>query len=130
MVISVMNLVGRILMALLYMLAGFNHFWHPPTYLSIMPPWMPAHTLLVAISGVAEIVLGAGLLWTPVSRYAAWGIILLLIAVFPANVQMLINWKHTGHPHLWLAWLRLPIQLLLIAWAYLYTRSRKWFRKV
>jgi uncharacterized membrane protein len=112
----------RTLMALAYVAAGINHFLHPDFYLAIMPPWLPAHAMLVAISGVAEIFLGLGILFYPTRRLASWGIIALLIAVFPANVQMAINYYQDGNPRLWLALLRLPLQGLLIWWAWLYTR--------
>lgn len=111
------------LMAALYVAAGVNHFWHPKTYLRIMPSWLPWHSGLVAASGVAEIVLGLLLLPAITRPFAAWGIILLLIAVFPANVHMAVDWYRKGNPSLWLALLRLPLQILLIAWAYRYARS-------
>jgi len=125
-----MKRFGFILMTLLYVAAGVNHFWHPATYLGIMPPWLPLPELLVIISGLAEIVLG--LLLLPVRRraFAAWGIIVLLIAVFPANIQMAINWHREGHAKEWIAWARLPLQAVLIYWAWLYTKaadSRKRF---
>jgi uncharacterized membrane protein len=115
--------LGVWIMAALYILAGVNHFIHPETYLRIMPPWLPEPALLVILSGIAEILLGIGLLWTKTRRVAAWGIILLLVAVFPANIQMALNWHRTGHPHEWIAWARLPLQGVLIWWAWRYTRS-------
>lgn len=114
--------LGLYIMAALYVLAGINHFIHPETYLRIMPPWLPEPVLLVAVSGIAEILLGLGLLWTKTRRMAAWGIILLLVAVFPANIQMAFDWHQTGHPHEWIAWVRLPFQGVLIWWAWRYTR--------
>lgn len=114
----------RTLMALAYVAAGINHFWHPAPYRAIMPPWLPAPALLVAVSGAAEILLGLGLLFPFSRRWAAWGLIALLLAVFPANVQMAINYYHSGHPRLWGALLRLPVQGLLIGWAWNYTRKR------
>lgn len=109
-------------MASLYIAAGLNHFVHPPTYLNIMPPWLPAHEFLVLLSGVIEVLLGVLLFVRPVRRLAAIGIIVLLIAVFPANVQMMLNYKEQNHPLLWLAILRLPLQGLLIWWAFQYAR--------
>ncbi|GAB4092655.1 DoxX family protein [Flaviaesturariibacter terrae] len=114
----------RTLMALGYIAAGINHFWHPAPYVAIMPPWLPAHEALVALSGLAEILLGLGILFRLTRRWSAWGLILLLIAVFPANVQMAINYYHQGHPRLWGALLRLPVQILLIAWAWVYAREQ------
>lgn len=101
--------------------SGFNHFINLPFYVSIMPPYLPWHEALVYISGIAEIALGAGL-WFPISMtIAAWGLIALLVAVFPANVHMAVHSEnYAWAPPLFL-WLRLPLQALLIAWAYLYT---------
>ncbi len=110
------------IMALLYFLAGVNHLWHPGFYLDIMPPWLPWPQALVLISGLLEMLLGVLLLIPVTRRMAAWGIILLLIAVFPANIQMLLNYVHQDNPGLWLAILRLPVQFLLIWWAYVFTK--------
>lgn len=114
------------LMALLYVAAGVNHFVSTRFYEQIMPPWIPWHLPLVYLSGVAEIALGLALLVPRLRRLAAWGIIALLVAVFPANVHMamnevLIDGEVAGPP--WALWLRLPLQAVLIAWAYLHTRS-------
>ena len=111
------------LMAFLYVAAGLNHFLNPRMYLRIMPPWLPAHQFLVLASGVAEILLGILLLFRTTQVFAAWGLIVLLIAVFPANIQMWLNYRAANHPYTWVALLRLPLQLLLIAWAYAYTRT-------
>jgi uncharacterized membrane protein len=115
--------ISRYLCGLLYIGAGVNHFVNVDFYTSIMPPYLPWHLALVYISGVAEIVLGVALLVHRWSRWAAWGLIALLVAVFPANVHMAL------HPELF-PWarptgllIRLPIQGLLVAWAYWYTRS-------
>lgn len=106
------------LMSALYIAAGINHFWHPAAYIRIMPPWLPAHQLLVAISGVAEVALGVLLLIPKTRKLAAYGIILLLIAVFPANIQMAAEWWRNGHPNWWIAWVRLPLQIVLVWWAW------------
>lgn len=104
------------------MLAGINHFWHTEKYLRIMPPYLPWHEELVAISGICEIILGVALLFPSIRRIAAWGIIALLIAVFPANVQMLINYWKDDHPWLWFAIVRVPLQPILIWWVYQFTK--------
>ncbi len=108
-------------MAALYVVAGILHFTATRFYVRSMPPYLPAHQLLVYVSGVAEIVLGLGLLFPAVRSLAAWGIILLLIAVFPANVYMLTSGRFTNLPT-WALVLRLPLQLVLIWWAYQYTK--------
>lgn len=106
----------RLGLALLFVVAGTLHFLIPAPYLGIMPPWLPAHAALVAISGAAEIAGGIGLLLPQTRRAAGIGLILLLVAVLPANIQMLLLYRARGVPW-WgelLLWLRLPLQLLLI----------------
>jgi uncharacterized membrane protein len=112
-------------MAAIYIAAGINHFVSPVFYKNIMPTWLPWHYPLITISGAAEIVLGLLLLPTTTRKWAAWGIIALLVAVFPANLQLMINYREQQHPYLWVAILRLPIQLLLIRWAYQFSRNSK-----
>ena len=96
------------------------HFVIPNRYMGIMPPWIPYPLELVYVSGVAEMLGGIGLLLVSVRRAAGIGLILLLIAVFPANVQMLGNAMHNGSSATYIAllFLRLPLQPLLIAWIY------------
>ena len=112
----------RYLLGVLFMAAGINHFWHTAFYVSMMPPYLPLHLELVYLSGLAEIGLGALLFLTRWQRLAAWGVIALCIAVFPANVNMAL------HPELFPQfsaqglWLRLPLQAVAIAWAWWYTR--------
>lgn len=112
-------------MCLLYTGAGINHLWHPAPYIKIMPAWVGHHESIVLLSGVLEIVLGL-LLLPQLSRcFAAWGIMVLLVCVFPANVQMMLNYAAEQHPQLWLTILRLPLQLLLLYLAYGFTRNQK-----
>jgi uncharacterized membrane protein len=111
-------------MSALYMLAGIMHFLRPSFYMAIMPPYLPAHYELVLLSGMFEFVLGLLLLFPASRRIAAWGIILLLIAVFPANIQMAIDYYQQQKPGLWIALLRLPLQIPLILWAYRSTGRR------
>jgi uncharacterized membrane protein len=108
-----------------YVLAGLNHFLNPAIYLQMMPPYLPWHAELVAISGVLEILGGVGVLVPRTRRLAAWGLIALLIAVFPANLYLALNEVPFGNsvPPRWAMWLRLPFQLLFIAWAYWYARA-------
>jgi len=107
-----------------YMLAGINHFWHTEIYKAIMPPWLPWHYPLIYISGVCELVLGALLLPVATRRMAAWGIILMLVAIFPANIQMAVNYTKEHHPYTWISYVRLPLQAVLIWWAWLYARKK------
>lgn len=90
-----------------------------------MPPWLPYHTTLIFISGVFEILFALLLLFPSSRRIAAWGIIALLIAVFPANIQMMLNYFDENNAGLWIAVLRLPLQIVLIYWAYRYTKPQR-----
>ncbi len=115
----------RVVLALFFVGAGINHFARTGFYLRMMPLYLPLHLELVQISGVAEIVLGVLLLIPRSSFVAAWGLIALLAAVFPANVQMALHpdtFPEFGPRALWL---RLPLQAVLIAWAFWYTRGTK-----
>lgn len=112
----------RWLFGILFILAGLNHFRSPGFYINIMPPYLPWHRELVAISGVAEIALGALLLFRRWSVLAGWGLIVLLVAIFPANLHMAMNPQLYPSISPTALWLRLPLQVLLIAWAYYYTR--------
>ena len=120
---KIFKIAAKIFFALFFIVAGVNHFIDPPFYLKIMPPYLPWHYELVIISGVAEVALGIGLLVPKLSVYSAWGIILLLVAVFPANIHMATHPEfYPNIPALGL-WLRLPLQGVLIAWAFWYTRG-------
>jgi uncharacterized membrane protein len=103
-------------LAVLFTAAGAVHLIRPSLYLPIMPPALPYKSELILVSGVAEIAGGAGLLIKPVRRPAAYGLIVLLVAVFPANVQMLLNGFESDASPLVLELLlaRLPLQPLLI----------------
>lgn len=115
--------LGRVLMGVLYITAGACHFIFTTTYVRIMPDYLPAHRDLVLISGAAEMAGGLGILLRPTRRAAAWGILFLLIAVFPANLWMAQHPGRFPSIPLWLLWLRLPLQLPLMWWAWRYTRS-------
>jgi uncharacterized membrane protein len=107
----------RVLTAALFVFAGANHFVNPSFYRGIVPPSFPSPALLVAISGVCEIAGGVGLLLRPLRRAAGWGLVALLIAVFPANLYMALHpdQMHIAH---WLLWLRLPLQGVFILWVW------------
>jgi uncharacterized membrane protein len=120
-----LELVMRWLLGLLFVLAGANHFRVPEFYVRIMPPYLPWPWELVAVSGVCEMVLGALVLVPRYSAPAAWGLIALLVAVFPANCHMALNTDLYPHFSPILLWARLPLQGVLIAWAYWFTTGRK-----
>jgi uncharacterized membrane protein len=117
-------MIGRILLASLFLISGMLHFLAPAIYLQIMPPWLPAHRLLVYISGAAELLGAIGLLVPATRHAAAWGLVVLLVAVLPANIYMATS--HLRMPGImgqsWAQWLRVPLQLPLIYWAWFCTR--------
>jgi len=110
------------LMAAFYTVAGINHFLMPVLYLSVMPPYLPFPLLLVYFSGLAETSLGILLLIPRFSRLAAWGIIALLVAIFPANIEMFLHPDRFPQIPEWIFWVRLPLQAELIGWAYWFTK--------
>lgn len=113
----------RLLLAILFIVAGALHFVVPQMYVKIMPPYIPAQLVLLYVSGVFEFFGGAGLLFRqPVRGFAAWGLVALLIAVMPANIYMATNHTTFSSIPAWALYLRLPLQLPLIWWAWLYTR--------
>jgi uncharacterized membrane protein len=114
-------------MAFSYVAAGFNHLINPEFYVAIIPPGLPEPEWLNLIAGLAEIVLGVFVLEPRVRVFAAWGIIALLIAVFPANVY--VAFENLGLPdgqpgtgNATLNRVRLPFQGLFLVWAWWYTR--------
>jgi uncharacterized membrane protein len=108
----------RILAAVFFVVAGTFHFLKPELYRQIIPPAFPAPQLLVIVSGIAEIAGGIGLLIRSLRRWAGWGLVALLIAVFPANFYMA---EHPERFHIsrWLLWGRLPLQGVFLLWVWL-----------
>ena len=115
--------IGLYLMAALYTTAGIMHFVNPEFFLKIVPPYLPWPLALVYISGVAEIILGIALCIPATRRFAAFGVILLLVAVFPANVYHYTSGGAGMEISEGLLIARLFLQGVLIAWAYVYTRK-------
>jgi uncharacterized membrane protein len=113
----------KYLLGLAFAVAGANHFVTTDFYLSIMPPYLPWHLLLVYLSGAIEFALGIALLVPRFTRRAAWGIIVVCVAVFPANVHMALHaelfpqFSEAG------LWLRLPLQGVIVLWAWWFTRA-------
>ncbi len=108
------------LLALFFVLAGANHFRSPEKYLAIMPPWLPAPEWMNWISGTAEILGGIGVLVPATRRIAGWGLIALLVAIFPANLHMAFDGVQIPGYHIasWAAWARLPLQAVFVAWVW------------
>lgn len=119
------KLLFKFLLTIFFISVGVKHFTDKEFFLKIMPPYLPWHLELVYISGVIEVMLGILLLVPKLTRAAAWGMIALMIAVYPANIHMAVN------NHLYpdippvLLYIRLPMQFLFIAWAYWFTRSER-----
>ena len=115
----------RNMLAVFIIVAGILHFAIPQPFIKIVPGFLPYPAALVYISGVIEIALGVGLFFPATRQLAGWGLVALFIAVYPANLNMAFNHiKLAGIPDSW--WvhgIRLPLQFVLIAWAYWYARS-------
>src|SRR5688572_22606563 len=109
-----LKLILKYVLVVFFVLAGLNHFLNTDFYVRIMPPYLPLHRFLVYVSGAFEIALAVSLLIPRLTSLSAWGLIALLIAVFPANIHMAL------HPDLFqefnptMLWLRLPLQFVLI----------------
>ena len=123
--------VMQYLLAILFIGAGLNHFVDPGFYMRIMPPYLPWPSALHLIAGFFEFVFGVMLLIQRFQKWAAWGLIALLLAVYPANIHMAVNYHlYPDLPKIlqWIGpktfyWVRLPFQFVLIAWAWWYTKT-------
>jgi uncharacterized membrane protein len=104
-----------------FLLAGLNHFRKPRMYMKIIPPIFNNKKLWNILAGIAEIVFGIGLMLPITSKYSAWGIVILLIAIFPANVYMYSHDEASMGLSKTVRLFRLPLQFVLIAWAWIYT---------
>ncbi len=102
--------------------AGVNHFLSPDFYVPMMPPYLPAHLALVYLSGLFEILGGVLVLVPRVRALAGWGLVVLLMAIFPANVHMALSPELFPDMSTAALYARLPFQALFIAWAYWATR--------
>ena len=120
--------VGLVILGLFYVVAGINHFRSPLSYVAIMPSYILWPLVMIYISGVAEILGGIGVLvpdgfvFPRMRAFAAWGLVLMLIAVLPVHINMCLHPEQFPGVPLWAIWLRLPLQLPLIRWAWRYTR--------
>lgn len=114
----------RVILAISIIIVGITHFASPDPYVKIVPPQLPYPLELVYISGVFEVLGGVGLLVPNVSKFSAWGLIALFIAVYPANINMAVNHIHLDNipDSPWFQVVRLPLQAVLIAWAWWYTK--------
>lgn len=117
MVAELLRVLSRVLVALSFVAVGVAHFRSPSVFVAIMPPVLPWPHELVLISGFFEVLGGVGLLVPPLRRAAAWGLLALLIAVYPANIHMLVNDVYLPGmaEERWLLWVRMPLQLVIAA---------------
>lgn len=114
--------LALLLLALFWVAAGVNHFRDPAFYLAIMPPWLPAHAELVWLSGIAEVAGGLAVLVPRLRAAAGWGLVALLIAIFPANIHMALHPEQYGDIPRLALYARLPVQFILMWWAWWATR--------
>lgn len=117
--------IGLLLLVILFLLTGSNHFQDPNFYVSIMPPYLPLRYELSQITGFFEIIGAIGILFARTRRLAGCGLMLLLIAIFPANIHMALNAVNFPHYSATYLYLRLPVQLIFIIWIYWATVQKK-----
>lgn len=115
--------VALIVLSVGFVLAGANHFLDPAFYLPMMPPYLPAHRELVALSGLCEIAGGLAVLPARTRRLGGWWIIAVLVGVYPANIHMALHPEQFPEIPTWALYARLPFQLLFMAWAWWATRD-------
>ncbi|CAF3824762.1 unnamed protein product [Adineta steineri] len=120
---SYIRLFSMYFMAVFYIVAGVLHFIKPQFYLPIMPRYLPYHLELIYLSGLCEVICGLLLFSKRTQVLGAWLTIALLIAVYPANIQMTQDYFEKDHPQKYMVAGRLPLQFILIWWAYQYTTT-------
>ena len=108
-------------LALLFILGGVNHFRKPKLYKRITPSYLPSHNSLVLLSGILEMIFGLMLITQESQQIGAWGIFGLLVLFIPVHIFMLQNEKASLKLPKWLLIIRLPLQIGLMYWAFLYT---------
>lgn len=110
--------VSKWLVALFFVAVGAGHLLWPLNYLKIMPPWSPFPLALIYVSGFFEILFGALVLPLKTRKLAGWGLVALLIAVFPANIHMVLHPEIFPSIPVWVGWARLPFQGVFIFWVW------------
>lgn len=114
--------IALLLLAAFFVFAGVSHFTNEAFFVRIVPPWLPYPLLMVRLSGVAEIAGGAGVLIPGLRRVAGFGLLALLVAVYPANVEMALHPERFPDTSPAFLYARLPFQLLLAAWTWWATK--------
>ena len=120
---SKIKTLSIIIMSLFYIIAGTNHFINPDWYVRIVPPILPFKTAIVYISGILEIILGTLLIFPKTRFIASWGLILLLVAVYPANIYVALTNGEAMDTTPLIAWGRLPFQFVFIGLAYWHSKT-------
>jgi len=118
-----LKLILKYILAAFFVLAGLNHFRNDAFYVKMMPPYLPWHLFLVYLSGFFEIAFGVLLAIPRQGAIAAWGLIALLMAIFPANIHMAVHAELYPQFSATALWARLPLQAILVAWTYWYTKE-------
>lgn len=113
---------SKFILAFFLVFAGSMHFLRPLVFIKIIPSYIPFHIQMVYISGIVEILCGLLLLFPQTQTIGAWLSIILFVAVFPANIEMAKDFYLMHNKYFWLTVLRLPLQLVLIWWAYQFTK--------
>ncbi len=115
----IMKNVARWVIAIFFIVAGANHFRTPEIYYAMMPTWITAPKLINEISGACEMLGGIGLLIPATRRCAGWGLLALLVSVFPANVHVALQGHMDGTNFSpWILWARLPFQPVMMLWVW------------
>lgn len=125
---STIKKISLVVLIIAYLAAGTNHFINPGGYIKIIPAYLPFPNVLNLIAGACEVGFAIMLIFKKTRRYGAWGIILMLIAFLPTHIDMIIHAPMQVGSILvtsTIAWLRIPAQLLLIAWAWWYTNPKQ-----
>lgn len=115
---SLLQQISLYVMSFIYIGAGINHFINPRFYIGIMPSFFPAPAFLNSLSGVAEIVLGIGLLFATTREWSAYLVIAMLIVFFSVHIPHLIDPPKMAKGSYWVLVLRIPLQFVLIYWAW------------
>ena len=121
--ISKIKTISIFIMSLFYIGAGLSHFFNPDWYVRIVPPILPFKIAIVYISGIFEIILGSLLIFPKTRFIAGWGLIILLVAVYPANIYVALTNGEAMDITPLIAWGRLPFQFVLIGLAYWHSKA-------
>ncbi len=124
---TMLKKIFQYVMGVGFIVAGIMHFAKPAGYVKMVETYLPYPLVMIYISGAAEMLGGLGLMIPVTRRLAAFGLIFLLIAIFPANIYMALNPQRWPDTPAWLLYARLPIQLILIYLANLYTQTSNKF---